>query len=217
MDFPQQRIVSPHVGANIKRHRQKAGITQVELAKRAGIDSSYTSQIEAGNSLPSLTVLIRISKELGVPLAEMLREEDLGKQTDTAESKAVPYFGKIPAGPPSECVADMGTVPVLHHLWAEDRYALQIDSDSMLPTLKPNDLVLVQWCESYDLDHIANKICICWFDGMNAVKRLKKEVTKQGTSWLLISDNKKYKPIRLGEYANTKIQGVVLGIMWRVP
>jgi transcriptional regulator with XRE-family HTH domain len=49
-------------------------LTQQDLADRAGLERSYISLLESGRRLPGLEVLIRISKALGIPLADFVRE-----------------------------------------------------------------------------------------------------------------------------------------------
>jgi len=63
----------------LKRKRKAAGLSQEELAFRAGISTSYVSLLETRNRQPTLTVLGAICRHLGVSMAEMLAEvEELG-------------------------------------------------------------------------------------------------------------------------------------------
>ena len=53
--------------------REGKGLTQVELAKRAKVTSIYISLLENGRKKnPSLAVLTRLAKALGVPVAELV-------------------------------------------------------------------------------------------------------------------------------------------------
>jgi transcriptional regulator with XRE-family HTH domain len=56
----------------LKRLRQKKGLTQAALAKRAKLHRVYVAQIEAQTKIPSLAALERLAKALGVPVAELL-------------------------------------------------------------------------------------------------------------------------------------------------
>jgi len=47
-------------------------MTQVDLAARARIAQSYVAALEAGARSPSLAVLRRLAKALGVPVTELL-------------------------------------------------------------------------------------------------------------------------------------------------
>ena len=60
------------VGKNIRRLRLQKGMTQEELAFEAEIDLTYVGGIERGRRNPSLMVLVRIAKTLGVALPKLL-------------------------------------------------------------------------------------------------------------------------------------------------
>lgn len=46
-----------------------------ELSERAHISKSYLQRIEAGEATPSLEVMVRIARALGVPLNELYQED----------------------------------------------------------------------------------------------------------------------------------------------
>ena len=57
----------------IKRLREERGLTPEELAKRAGVTKPYVSMIESGErKSPSLPILKRLAKALGVPVTARL-------------------------------------------------------------------------------------------------------------------------------------------------
>lgn len=60
------------LAANIRRYRRKAGLSQEELAHRAGIDRTYISSLERCRYSASIDVLDRIASELGVDAAALL-------------------------------------------------------------------------------------------------------------------------------------------------
>ncbi|MGO4740279.1 helix-turn-helix domain-containing protein [Bosea sp. 2KB_26] len=60
------------LAANIKRYRRMAGLSQEELAHRAGIDRTYISAIERCRYSASVDVLDRIARQLGVDAAALL-------------------------------------------------------------------------------------------------------------------------------------------------
>jgi transcriptional regulator with XRE-family HTH domain len=61
------------MGSLIKALRQAAGLNQPELAKKAKVSTAYIGQLEAGQKRnPSLDVLKRIARALGVPVTELL-------------------------------------------------------------------------------------------------------------------------------------------------
>ena len=60
------------VGDNIRRIREKAGLTQVYVAKQVGVTSVMLCQIERGTKNPSLQVGAESAKVLGCSLESLL-------------------------------------------------------------------------------------------------------------------------------------------------
>jgi transcriptional regulator with XRE-family HTH domain len=52
----------------LRRERERAGLTQVELAQRLGFVSQYVNMIENGKKAPSLETLHRLGSELGLEI-----------------------------------------------------------------------------------------------------------------------------------------------------
>ena len=63
-------------GAYLRSLRQKNGLSQEELAHRAGIHVTYLSGIERGKRNPSLKNILRIAVALSVPLRELFTFEE---------------------------------------------------------------------------------------------------------------------------------------------
>ncbi|MET0240583.1 MAG: helix-turn-helix transcriptional regulator [Sphingobium sp.] len=61
-------------GANVKRLRKEAGLSQEEFAEKAGVARSYMSDVEVGDRNPTLKVVERLALALGVPAASLLQE-----------------------------------------------------------------------------------------------------------------------------------------------
>ncbi len=64
------------IGDRLREERVKAGISQRELARRLGLSPSLISQLESGQSRPSVGTLYSIVTELGVSLDQVIRGED---------------------------------------------------------------------------------------------------------------------------------------------
>jgi transcriptional regulator with XRE-family HTH domain len=60
-------------GAAVRIHRQALGISQEELAHRAGVDRTYMSGIERGVRNPSLKSINRVASALEVDLVTLFR------------------------------------------------------------------------------------------------------------------------------------------------
>ena len=66
-------MASKGIGTMLYALREKKGLTQVDLAHKAGITQPYLAQIESGERKnPSLVILQRLAKALGVPVAKLL-------------------------------------------------------------------------------------------------------------------------------------------------
>ena len=57
---------------HLRKARQDIGITQVELAKKAGISISYYAQVERGEINPTASKLLQIIGALGVASKDIL-------------------------------------------------------------------------------------------------------------------------------------------------
>lgn len=61
------------IGSRLRRERERVGISQRELARRIGLSASMVSQIESGQSKPSVSTLYAIVTELGVSVDDIFR------------------------------------------------------------------------------------------------------------------------------------------------
>ena len=62
------------ISRNIKIQRSRHGYTQEKLAEMLGISTQYLSQLERGESKPSLKLLVAVSHSLGCPLYSLIPE-----------------------------------------------------------------------------------------------------------------------------------------------
>ena len=60
------------LAANVRAARLAAGVSQEELAFRAGIDRTYASQIERAIANPSLGITCAVADALGCTLIDLL-------------------------------------------------------------------------------------------------------------------------------------------------
>lgn len=59
-------------GQAVREARAQAGVSQEDLAHRAGIDRSYMSSIERGEQNVGLMSMSRVAAALGVTLSELV-------------------------------------------------------------------------------------------------------------------------------------------------
>jgi transcriptional regulator with XRE-family HTH domain len=61
------------LGRIIAARRQKAGLSQEDLAAKAGIHRTYVSQLERGLKSPTINVLARVAAALDTRPSQLLR------------------------------------------------------------------------------------------------------------------------------------------------
>jgi XRE family transcriptional regulator, regulator of sulfur utilization len=62
------------LGPRLKQARQRSGLSLRALGERTGFSASFLSQVELGQSSPSLSSLHRIAQALEVPLGSLIAE-----------------------------------------------------------------------------------------------------------------------------------------------
>jgi transcriptional regulator with XRE-family HTH domain len=60
------------LGDELRKAREKAGLTQEELSFAAKIDRTYVSQLERNLKSPTVDVLLRLCTALGVPASRLI-------------------------------------------------------------------------------------------------------------------------------------------------
>jgi XRE family transcriptional regulator, aerobic/anaerobic benzoate catabolism transcriptional regulator len=63
------------LGERVREARTRRGMTRKDLARDSGVSERYLAQLESGEGNASVLVLRQIAAALGVPLAELLRED----------------------------------------------------------------------------------------------------------------------------------------------
>lgn len=64
--------VRKKLGSKVQRLRHDQGLSQEELADRAGLHRTYVSGVERGVRNPTLTVIERLAHALGVTIATLV-------------------------------------------------------------------------------------------------------------------------------------------------
>jgi len=70
-------------GRNLAKYRKEKGLTQVDLVKLSGVAISQIRRYETNKSSPTLDVIVKLSKALGVSIDEMV----FNKATGVAANK----------------------------------------------------------------------------------------------------------------------------------
>ena len=79
------------MGDVLAERRRAAKINKRQLSMMIGLSRLTIRKIEAGDTNPSIDVLLRITQGIGVPLSEVLRDCEQRMQTLPPESLDEPY------------------------------------------------------------------------------------------------------------------------------
>lgn len=219
MDADPTRVPSVFrgpIGRRIRYYRTQGELTQKQLAQRAGINQGFLSEIERGKRSPSPSSLRAIAVALDLAPAVLIGEgpdHDTPQPLDTLQ---LPLYGSIPAGPPAAGDEQLEMFPVLRHLWAVNRYCLRLNFDSMEPTLKPGDLVLVEYRPGVNPEHVQGRICACLVDQLPTLKRVSVEHRADRKLIILRGDNPAVGPMLVDDDRDFSIQGIVTHLVGRV-
>ena len=203
------------LGARVRRHRKALRMTQVALAKAARINQGFVSEIERDRRRPSRNTIHALSVALDIPEAVLLGAGTDHDNPQPVEVLNLPLLGSIPAGPPASSQEQMQLFPVLRHLWSPDHYCLRLTFDSMEPTLKPGDIVLVHYRPAVDPQLVQGRICACLVDGEPVLKRVWVDRQNDQPVVILRGDNPAIQPMIVGPDRDLSIQGVVTSLVNR--
>ena len=78
------------VSATIRRLRRERGLTQEALAQAVGVSPQAISKWETGQTMPDITLLLPLSKELGIGV-DLLLGGDRRKEFEERFQKAIPF------------------------------------------------------------------------------------------------------------------------------
>jgi transcriptional regulator with XRE-family HTH domain len=70
-----------NLGSKIRIARQRAGLTQEELAARVARTPESVSNIERGQQEPSIRTIQSLARELGVPVSEFFEDDESSSAT----------------------------------------------------------------------------------------------------------------------------------------
>lgn len=80
--------LTPIVGANLRRLRQKRGLSLERLARSSSVSRAMLSQIELGQSTPTINVLWKIARTLDVPFSALTTDRAAARATVMSSGRA---------------------------------------------------------------------------------------------------------------------------------
>lgn len=90
-----------NIGQKIKELRKKHNLTQEKLADHIGITYKSISKWECGLTTPDLSLIVPLSKVLGVSTDELLGAKDIDKRYDELENT---YIDSMRIGNTADCI-----------------------------------------------------------------------------------------------------------------
>jgi transcriptional regulator with XRE-family HTH domain len=70
-------VVAQAFGAAVRAARVSAGIAQEELAHLAGVERSHLGKVERGEHMPTLGIVLKIAKALGISAADLVQATEV--------------------------------------------------------------------------------------------------------------------------------------------
>ncbi len=214
-DTSKQFSYGDTIGERIRRLRDERGLTQMRLAAEANVNQGYLSSIERNQRVPRRATIQALAIALGVPEAVLVGEGDGHDAPQALVTRDLPLFGAIPNGPPAESQEQLEMFPVLRHLWHRGRYCLRCEFDSMEPTLKRGDIILVDYRPGVEPEFVQGKICACLVEGQPTLKRVSVESRRGERVIILRGDNPHTPPVMVDSGQDFSIQGVAVCLVSR--
>lgn len=152
------------LGKRIKTIRKENGLTLLELGKAVGISESTAQRYEDGKiKSVSIDMVRKFSHALNTSLQTLIgwdkntATESILPRTPASHGVRIPVLGRVVAGIPIEAIEEVLDYEEITPEMAAtgDFFALQVRGDSMLPTLKDGDVVIVKKQPTVDSGDIA--------------------------------------------------------------
>ncbi len=189
----------------LKELRKQNNITMKELGKKLNLAESTISLYEMGKREPDFQTLIKIADLFNVTIDYLLGTKQ--QNFNIRKGIKIPVLGTIPAGIPIEAIEEILDYEEISEEMARtgEYFALKVKGDSMLPTIKDGDTVIVKKAE----DAETGKICVVMINGYDAtLKEIKKD--PQGLYVIPHNPNSDFKPTF---FSNQEIETVPVRII----
>ena len=149
----------------IRYYREKAGMTQVEFAKKMQVVQGTASQWERGKRVPSLDMIIKIAEVLNISPSLLLDVNSPEQDTTVKPTKIPPEYHKIPLVGSVACSWDEGFIQdfdgdyTFINDYLFDKYGDMVRAtvargNSMKDMINPGDLLIVVPASDVENDDI---------------------------------------------------------------
>ena len=190
------------VGKRIAEKMKEQGISQNRLSKLAQISQSGLSSIISGQVSPKENTLQAIAKALGCTVSELIGE--IAPDIVRMIPHAIPVIGDIACGEPILAEQNIeGYADLPEGVHAD--FALRCKGDSMVPTFRDGDLVLIRKQPEVENGQIAAI-------SINGEATLKHVYIRE-SGLMLVADNPAYEPILAAPSSDRQIiiHGLAVG------
>jgi len=216
INYMKEKEITEKTLKKIRELRKEKGISSDKLGELVGLTGGAIRHIERGQRKLTLPLLEKIAQALGVSVSELLEErseEEPPQLKHIAKKvKFLPVIAAVKAGTPEEPIQfkyTSKTYPYVGELPCkeEDCFIIEVDGDSMSPTLQKGDYILVKKIDKYPMlipENFENKIVVAANENWEyTIKRLK----KIGKKYYLAPDNPQFE---IEEINDWQIVGVAL-------
>lgn len=174
---------------NLKVHRKRAGLTQVELANKLHVANGTVAMWETGKREPNFETIQKIAELFNVTVDDLIGSSREGIAPSKKKGVKIPVLGRVAAGIPITAIEEVLDYEEIEESLAKtgDFYGLQIRGTSMEPKFSEGDVVIVR--QQSDVE--SGEIAIVLVNGDDATC---KRVVKHENGLSLISLNPSFPP-----------------------
>lgn len=147
-------------GAKLKSCRKNMSLSQKEFGQKIGVAESTVSLYESNKRFPDADTLKKMSAFFGVSIDYLLGNSPAkisNQPSSDSQGVRIPVLGRVVAGIPLDAIEEIIDYEEIPKSMAAtgEFFALQVKGDSMLPTLKDGDVVIVKKQPTVDSGDIA--------------------------------------------------------------
>jgi transcriptional regulator with XRE-family HTH domain len=144
-DLNDKPLPVDQIGVHVARFRRRSKLKVSDLARRVGVSGSLISQIEHGQSRPSVATLFALAEALDVPVDEFFGRSSPNNGSGTASEGTTPPIAPLPGdGTPPQDRAGSDRFLVRR----SERPTIEIEGGVQWERLTPNRL---EFCEFLEL------------------------------------------------------------------
>ena len=167
-------------GDRLREVREKAGLSQKDLAQRLDVSLIKINRIENDRGLPDTKMVIRLAREFGVEPNWLLLGRSGLAASETLKGAPVYDDEELHKEPSQRSARNWVSIPQL----PEDCFAWEMRDESMMPRIRPGDMLLIR-----DEEFRTGDVILCINEaGMVQVRRIGQAEARE----VLVPENPEY-------------------------